>query len=87
MSPNILEHLESVGPRLLSSREAADLLGCHQETLYKWLKKGHLSYFRVGGRVKFSPAQLIAYLERRTVAAPPPLPTRQPRTRTGGRLS
>ena len=87
MSSNILDYLKSAGPRLLGSREAAQLLGCHQETVYKLLKQGHLSHTRVGGRVKFSAAQLIAYLEPRTVPVVRPLPAQQPSTRSGGRIS
>ncbi len=59
--------LKAREPQLMSSREAAKILGCHQETIYKWSKKGHLSHTRVGGRVKFSAAQFIAYLEGKTV--------------------
>jgi excisionase family DNA binding protein len=62
-----IEFLKERGPALLSSREAAKILGCHQETVYRWVKSGCLSHLRVGARLKFDPAQIIAYLERRTV--------------------
>jgi excisionase family DNA binding protein len=61
-----LEFLKTHSPRLLGSREAADILGCHQETLYRWVKAGYIGHIRVGGRVKFSADQLLAYLQKRT---------------------
>ena len=61
-----IEFLKARGPALLNSREVCTLLGCHSETLYKWIKKGYIEHVRVGGRVKFDPAQLIDYIYRRT---------------------
>jgi len=63
---NTIEHLNEVGPRLVSSREAAAILGIHKETLYRWVKDGTLRATRIGGRVKFDPGTLVEYLRART---------------------
>lgn len=67
MPVDTIEFLKARGPQLLGTREAAALLGCHTETLYKIVKKGYLRHIRVGGRMKFNPADLIGFLEQRTV--------------------
>jgi excisionase family DNA binding protein len=67
MNSHIMAYLKNLGPRLLSSRETATILNCHLETLYKWVKAGAIQHTRIGGRVKFSPAQVLAYLKDRTV--------------------
>jgi excisionase family DNA binding protein len=62
----VVTHLKAQGPKLLTSRQAANTLGIHLETLYRWIAKGHIQYTRVGGRVKFAPSHLINYLESRS---------------------
>jgi excisionase family DNA binding protein len=62
-----IAYLNTLGPKLLGSRETADILGCHTETLYRWVKAGLIPHIRVGGRVKFSAAAIEEYLQARAV--------------------
>jgi excisionase family DNA binding protein len=65
--PNeIITYLTTLPPKPLTSRQAAEILGVHLETLYRWIAKGHIHYTRIGGRIKFAPSHIIQYLESRT---------------------
>jgi len=55
--------------RYLSVAEAAELLHCSTDTIYRRTKDGSLGYSRHEGRFKFSPNDLISYLEARRVPA------------------
>lgn len=57
-------HLRSL-KNLLSSRQVADLLSVHLETLYRWTADG-FPCVRVRGRLKFDPLAIAAYLEERS---------------------
>lgn len=34
---------------LVSARQAAQILGCHRDSVYRLIKDGHLQAFRLGG--------------------------------------
>jgi excisionase family DNA binding protein len=51
--------------RLLSVGEAAAFLGLSKSTLYKFATRGLLPSLHVGNRLRFEPAALQEYLERR----------------------
>ena len=53
--------------RYLDASEAAELLHCSDDTIYRRCKDGSLGYTRLGNRFKFSPSHLIAYIEARTM--------------------
>ncbi len=52
---------------LLTVRELAELLSCHQMTLYGWAREGKLPHLRVGARLKFDPVEVAEWLEWRSV--------------------
>ena len=56
---------------LLSSKQAADLLGVQEHTLAVWRcnKRYPLSYVKVGRYIKYRVADLQAFIEIRTVSA------------------
>lgn len=60
--------LDSGGPRrLLTAREAADLLRVHPKTLYRLarLRSNPLPSIRVGGRLKFDPSDVTSWIRQR----------------------
>ena len=50
-----------------SARRTAEVLGFHQETLYKKLAAGEFEgcYFRLGNRFKFFPNKILAWRDAR----------------------
>lgn len=54
--------------KLITTRDACDLLSCHQETLYKWIKDGTITFaVRVGGRWKLRLDGLEQFIQARMV--------------------
>lgn len=49
-----------------SIREAAEYLGISQPTLYRWMKDGLLSFYKVGGSTRFTKEGLDAVIEKTT---------------------
>jgi excisionase family DNA binding protein len=49
-----------------SVREAAEYLGISQPTLFRWMKDGVISFFKVGGSTRFSQEGLDAVIEKTT---------------------
>lgn len=52
---------------LLTLQEAADELKVHYMTAYRWVRKGELEAFKVGGRLRVSRSALQAYVASRQV--------------------
>ncbi len=50
---------------LVGMKQAAELLGCAPPTLYNWVKKGKVPYYRhkITGRIRFDPDELRALVE------------------------
>lgn len=46
----IMAQKETTKPRLLTLKQASDMLGCHPNTLRAWDKKGYLVAVRFGTR-------------------------------------
>lgn len=46
----IMPQKESKNPRLLTLKQACEMLGCHPNTLRAWDKKGYLVAVRIGTR-------------------------------------
>jgi excisionase family DNA binding protein len=46
--------------------EAADYLGVSEPTIYRWMKKGLLSFYKVGGSTRFTKEGLDAVVEKTT---------------------
>ncbi len=51
-------------PTLIGKRDVARRLGCSEVTVNRLLRRGAISYVRVGRLVKFSEAHLAGYLSR-----------------------
>ena len=49
-----------------SIREAAGYLGVSEPTIYRWMKDGLLSFYKVGGSTRFSQEGLDALVEKTT---------------------
>lgn len=52
--------------KLLNPRQAAEILGVSTRTIYQWswLKK-HLPFVKVGGSIRVSEGDLLAFIARR----------------------
>jgi len=48
-----------------SIREAAEYLGVSQPTIFRWMKSGLLSFYKVGGSTRFSKEGLDAVVEKK----------------------
>ncbi|HIJ71215.1 MAG TPA: helix-turn-helix domain-containing protein [Planctomycetes bacterium] len=49
-----------------SVRDAAEYLGVSQPTIFRWMKEGTLSFYKVGGSTRFSQEGLDAVIEKTT---------------------
>lgn len=54
------------GKEWLSVQEAADYLAVSQPTVFRWMKQGVLSFYKVGASTRFSREGLDAVIEKRT---------------------
>ncbi len=53
-----------VRTQIMTTKEIAKYLGVHEMTVYRWLKKGVLPGFKIGGRWRSKKDLLDAYLTR-----------------------
>lgn len=51
-------------PRLLTYRQAAEILGVVDRTIYNLVRRGELPAVRFGGNVRIAPADLQAFIEK-----------------------
>lgn len=51
--------------QIMTTKEIAKYLGVHEMTVYRWLKKGVLPGFKIGGRWRSKKDILDAHLVRR----------------------
>ncbi len=56
----------------MNLQEAADRLGVHYQTAYRWVREGRLTAMKVGSSYEVSPEELDHFLLRRTVPVAPP---------------
>jgi excisionase family DNA binding protein len=49
-----------------SIRDAAEYLGISQPTIFRWMKEGTLSFYKVGGSTRFSQEGLDAVIQKTT---------------------
>ena len=49
--------------RLLTAREVSELLGFSAATIVDWFEAGKLPGFRIGGRLRFRPSEVEAWIE------------------------
>jgi excisionase family DNA binding protein len=59
----------AVLPHLLNIKEAAEVLHVSVRTVHTIIAKKQLTYFHVRGQLRFDPAHLNEYLQRRIVRA------------------
>lgn len=52
--------------RWFTVREAAEYLGISQPTVFRWMKDGLLSFYKIGGSTRFSRESLDAVVEKTT---------------------
>jgi len=57
---------ETTGRRWLSIPEAAEYLGVSEPTIYRWMRQGDLSFYKVGGSTRFTREGLDAVVEKST---------------------
>jgi excisionase family DNA binding protein len=50
-------------PRLFTEEEVAEALGCARDTVRRERKRGRLGFTKLGSRIRFTEAQIAAYLE------------------------
>ena len=70
MNDNGVEMKSKDSPRpertqIMTTKEIAKYLGVHEMTVYRWLKKGILPGFKIGGRWRSKKDLLDAYLVQR----------------------
>ena len=60
--------------KLLDQKAAAEFLGIAPKTLAEWRSQGKrsLAFVRVGRAIRYEPAALLAFIERRRVGPKPP---------------
>ncbi len=51
-----------------TTKEASEYLGISQPTIFRWMKDGTLSFYKVGGATRFSQEGLDAVIEKTTGA-------------------
>lgn len=51
--------------QIMTTKEIAKYLGVHEMTVYRWLKKGVLPGFKIGGRWRSKKDLLDAYLVKK----------------------
>lgn len=59
-------------PRALTAPELADLLGFGKTAVYDLAKRGGIPHYRVGGSIRFDPAQTAAWLREHEVGCVEP---------------
>lgn len=60
----------------MNLQEAADRLGVHYQTAYRWIRQGLLRAVKVGATYEVEPDEVDRFLAERAVPTPPPSRTR-----------
>ena len=70
------DELAPAGVALLTTREVADALHVHPRTVQRLVERGELAVVRLGGAIRFDPAELVRLIAERTrtVRSPEPQP-------------
>ena len=66
MSENTIQNASDAQKDWYTVQEAADYLGISQPTIFRWMKQGTLSFYKVGGSTRFSKEGLDALVEKNT---------------------
>ncbi len=62
----VAEKIKTDQKRWYAIQEAAEYLGVSQPTIFRWMKQGLLSFYKVGGSTRFSQEGLDAVIEKTT---------------------
>jgi excisionase family DNA binding protein len=57
-----------VTERLVTARELGAQLGFSAGTIVDWAEAGKIPSFKIGGRLRFRPSEVLAWLEEHRVA-------------------
>ena len=60
----------AVDPEILTVKEVSDLLRVHPSTLYKMIKQGRISSFRIGADWRFLKDRIERWMVEQTMEAP-----------------
>jgi excisionase family DNA binding protein len=60
------KHTGEAGEEMFSIKEAAAYLNVSEPTLYRWMKEGRLSFFKIGSSTRFTREGLDALVEKTT---------------------
>ena len=60
--PKFKDAMRPERTQIMTTKEIAKYLGVHEMTVYRWLKKGILPGFKIGGRWRSKKDLLDAYL-------------------------
>jgi excisionase family DNA binding protein len=52
----------SIDDQLWTVSELARFLGLHTKTVYSWVEQGLVPHYKIGGRVRFDPAEVAQWL-------------------------
>jgi len=66
MPAEATEKKDAEGKDWYGIQEAADYLGVSQPTIFRWMKQGSLSFYKVGGSTRFTQKGLDAVVEKTT---------------------
>jgi hypothetical protein len=61
-------------PALMTAEQAAAFIGCCVKTLGRLRRAGRIHYYNVAGRIRYSAADCVAYLDSCRVVVPPCAP-------------
>ncbi len=62
----MVTQLNIIRPKLLTTRQAAEILNVHENTIRRWSEKGIIKSYRIGPRAdrRFTESDIIALSER-----------------------
>jgi len=62
----MLTQLNIIRPKLLTTRQAAEILNVHENTIRRWSEKGIIKSYRIGPRAdrRFTESELVALNDR-----------------------
>ncbi|WP_145078891.1 helix-turn-helix domain-containing protein [Aureliella helgolandensis] len=60
-----MDQTVSLSPRLVTARQAAEMLGLSERTLFKLRHQGQLPFVRVGRSIRFAVASLDSWVRQR----------------------
>lgn len=60
------------GKIALSPAEAAQLLGCDEETIRRWCRRRHLRHSKIGRMIRIEPSALEEFIENAEISSEKP---------------